>query len=238
MASTFCPNDYTRNQIAEALKWAREDRDTLTTVASKVTNLESSLEGTDENVSSLQSSVATINSSINKISTNLEKQEDILKQIIYRGSDNKLQMDPANVTVDSVTGFSAALEKGILSVVKTSSSLIGDNPKITITGISVSAGQWYLGLGESYDSTILLNNPVMGILYDGSSVVAYTNNNGISDMFTVVEGYEIENGTLEIEVSKAFTSDGFTLTLYIAHESIDKEDALPYFQSILDLGVE
>lgn len=198
---TFNPNSYGDTQIANALKYALEDHAAIP---------------------DMQSDIAANTGSVSALRTANSNLLDLIEQIIYRGSDNIIQLDPENMTV---TGdLTAALHSGILHIVKDSTST---NPVITITGLDIPAGTWYLGVPNSR-----LMPLIVATLYDGLDVVAMTNPlTSVSEPFTVDTA--ITGGSLEIEVDKMIVTDGLDITPYIADKELSA--AMPYFRPLTEV---
>ena len=197
----FNPNSYGDTQIANALKYALEDHDT---------------------VASQGSSIATLRSDCSIL-------YDLIAQVTYRGSDNKLQFDNPTVTVTG-DGLTATLNNGILHIEKTA-ALIGDNPVITITGVNVPAGTWRFGIPFSALIPIMFAT----LIDSEETVVQITGASGVSEEFTTSA---ITGGSIEIEVMRVYSTPegGTDFVLYTAESELSEKTAFPYFPSLREVS--
>lgn len=189
---TFNPNSYGDTQIANALKYALEDHGTVASQGNSITAL-------------IAASVWG---------------RDVIEQIIYRGSDNKLLLDQASAVTENIT---ATLINGILHTVK--SGVVSEGI-VTISGIDIPAGTWLFGL-----DTELTAFPIYAILKDdhGDSI-AITDLSGVSDEFTV--SADITGGSIEVYVD-TILSDERNIILWLSASK--PLHALPYFPSLLEV---
>lgn len=175
---------------------------------------------TESDFAALEARVAALEASI----------PDLISQIIYEGSANKMQFTSPTVTVTG-SGVTAALSNGVLHIVKESSSLVGDNPVITITGVNVPAGQWYFGI----PTKSLIPSIIAQLKDDQSADVAYTDETGVSERFFTSA---FSGGSIVLTVSKTYAtpSGGIDIIPYIAGTVLTGKTATPYFRPLVEVS--
>ena len=175
---------------------------------------------TDSQYEALEARVAALEATV----------PELIRQIIYEGSANKMQFSNPTVTVTG-SGVTATMTNGILHIVKESASLVGDNPVITITGVDVPAGQWYFGI-----PTKSLIPSIIALLKDDQSFdVAATDETGVSERFYTSA---FSGGSIILTVSKTYTtpSGGIDIIPYIAGSELTGNTATPYFKPLVEVS--
>lgn len=201
---TFNPNSYGDTQIANALKYALEDHAAIP---------------------EMQSDIAAHTSSISALRTANARLLDLLNQIIYRGSDNVLQLVDATVT--TTEGITATLTNGILHIVQ---DAVSDDQTVTLSGIDIPAGTWYFGLTSG--AIPLPLGIITAWLKDNLGNEIASTVEGASDPFTVDAA--ITGGSLEIETSSLLVTGGRDIILYLADKQLST--VMPYFPSLIEVS--
>jgi hypothetical protein len=212
----FNPNGYSEQEIADALKYATNDHLTV-----------------EQHSTQIQLLTTTIRDGIADLQENTI---DLFRQIIYKGSANKLHLEDATLTVPEVTGLTATLANGIITIRKTAATT--EDVTITLTGIALAAGEYYLSTGDSLNS----RNEILSMLvYDDndSYLTVVANNDDIGQDHTINLSTAIEDGKLEFVIDKSYASHVyFTVTPMFSPELFDKAFVMPYFQSLSEVSAD
>ena len=215
----FNPNGYSKQEIADALKYAVNDHLTVEQHSAQIQLLANQI---SNGISNLQ-----------------ENTIDLLRQIIYKGSANKLHLENATLTVPEVTGLTASLENGIITVRKT--AVTSEDVTITLTGIALAAGEYYLSTGDSLNS----RNEILSMLVyenDGSYLTTVSNTDDVSASHMAQISTAITSsgdGKLEIVIDKSYTSHVyFAVTPMFSETIFDKAFAMPYFKSLSEVSAD
>lgn len=210
---TFNPNGYTKQKIADTLRDATNDHLTV-----------------EQHTSLIQLLASQIGNGLKKLQENTL---DILTQIIYKGSANKLHLENATLTVPSVSGVSASMESGVITVRKTQET--ADDVTLTLTGIEVAAGTYFLSTGDTLDSKDEIF--LMYIYDDNDDLQAVISNTDDIVGHALTLNSAITNGKIEITIDKDYASYVyFNVTPVFSVSIFDKAFALPNFPSLLEVN--
>lgn len=212
----FNPYGYTKQQIADALKNAINDHLTVEQQATQIQLLATQIR---DGIADLQ-----------------ENTIDLFRQIIYKGSANKLHLENAALTVPEVTGLTATLENGIITIRKTAET--AEDVTITLTGIALAAGSYYISTGDSLNS----RNDILSMLVYGdndSYQTVVANTDDIGQDHTLDLNSAITDGKLEFVIDKSYASHlYFTVTPMFSPELFGKAFVMPYFQSLSEVSAD
>lgn len=234
--ATFNPNGYNRTEIAKALENGLKVPEGIEGVPERLTTVEEVVAGLPDGIAQLQNAVGTLNTTvaehdteINTAESNIQKIFDLFDQVIYRGSDNKLQLDESNMTIEG-TGLTATFSNGVLTITK-STTIVGDDPYISFTGVTIPAGTWYLGVPK--DGGLIIS--WYAELKDSYGyTIAYTGNDGHSEEFTIAQDYT--DCTLNISVYKVAAFSEKKLVPYLSSVILNKDTSMPYFKSLIEVS--
>ena len=225
----FNPNGYSKQEIADALKYAVNDHLTVEQHSAQIQLLANQI---SNGISNLQ-----------------ENTIDLLRQIIYKGSANKLHLENATLTVPEVPGpdpeepevlgLTATLEDGIVTIRKIVET--SEDVTITLSGIELAAGEYYLSTGDSLNN----RNEILSMLVyenDGSYLTTVSNNDDVSASHMAQISTAITSsgdGKLEIVIDKSYTSHVyFAVTPMFSETIFDKAFAMPYFKSLSEVSAD
>lgn len=219
MAETFNPNGYSAAQIAKALEYASDDHDAVQRYAEQLQLLAGMIGECKGDTQQLQNDVI-----------------NLLKQIIYKGSANKLHLETATITVPSVAGLSADLSHGVIKFRKT--DITADDVTIVLEGAALEAGEYYLSVGDTLDSS----DDVIGMyIYDDNDefLTFATNTDDVGVGHTLSLSSAITHGKIEFKIDKSYASHVyFEVTPMFSTELFDKAFVMPYFQSLSEVSAD
>lgn len=234
MATTFNPNGYSRSEIEDALKGGMDYRDSKEEIATVLTNIQTNLSGLDDEVDNIGMTVEQntahiqlIYSEVGRVKNNIQTLFDLLSQIVYRGSDNKLQLDESNMTVEG-TGLTATFSDGVLTITK-ETTIVGDDPYISFTGITIPAGSWYIGVPKDGDDVWYAE-----LKDSNDNIMANTGSDDHSEKFTIAIDYT--DCTLNIGVYKVAAFSEKKLIPYLSSVILNKDTSMPYFKSLIEVS--
>ena len=209
---TFNPNGYTKQEIADALRYATNDHLTV-----------------EQHSSLIQLLSSQISNGLKKLQENTI---DVLTQIIYKGSANKLHLENATLTVPSVSGVSASMENGVITARKT--DVTSDNVTLTITGFTLAAGTYFISIGDTLNSDDDIC--IMYVYDDNDALIAIVSNtDGVNVGTNIIS--DITNGKIEITIDKDYASHVYFSTTPMFSETLfDKSFVMPYFPSLLEVN--
>ena len=242
MATTFNPNGYNRTQIEQALQggmyYAQERSDINTSLSEfdefRVATQDAYLDlsgNLSEHKASNVTSFATVDSQ-------MENVKDILFQIVYRGSNNRLDLTSATLTVGA--GATGSIENGVLTLRKT--AVTDADVTITISGFKLDGGSgvsYYVNTGDDLNS----ENEIIEMHVYGDEVnndrnpITITSNNDSMLYYNVSISSNINSGLIEIMIDKDYASSVyFHVIPTFAKKLYRKEFSMPYFKSIAEVS--
>ena len=222
---TFNPEGYSKQEIADALKYATNDHETV-----------------EQHAAMIQLLSNQISNGLSKLQENTI---DIMQQIAYKGSANRLHLENATLTVPEVPGpnpeenpevlgLTATLEDGIVTIRKIVET--AEDVTITVSGIKLAAGGYYMSVGDSLNS----RDDIISMLAYGNNdeyIAVVTNTDDISVTHYVTISSDITNGKLEFVIDKDYVSHVyFTVTPMFSETIFDKAFVMPYFKSLSEVS--
>lgn len=210
----FNPNGYTKQEIADALKYATNDHETV-----------------EQHAAMIQLLANQISNGLSKLQENTI---DIMQQIAYKGSANSLHLENATLTVPEVTGVNASMENGVITARKT--DVTSDNVTLTITGFTLAAGSYFISIGDTLNSD---DDICIMYVYDDNdaliAIVSNTDDVGVGHSTTLSS--DITNGKIELELDKTYASHVYFSTTPMFSETLfDKSFVMPYFPSLIEVN--
>jgi hypothetical protein len=243
MATTFNPHNYSRSDFEAALSGGKdyyEDKrgilDSLSTINGTVASLQKSVGDVSSDLAlhkqSNDSNFSTVNSKISSI-------KDLLDQVIYKGSNNRIDLTGATISTVS-SDVTASLSGGILTFRKTSTT--SSDSSIVITGVAIEAGSYYVSTGDNLNSDDEIVS--MSILDHSGTAVGYpvSNTDDMIDHYVTIaemapgEGETDTTGSIEITIDKDFSSHVYYRMIPVCAVDIyDKEFSTPKFSAITEV---
>lgn len=226
---TFCPDDTDREGLGTAIhnaKFIPNLTAQLSAIGAEITtNINPALTSVKTEVLNARGSYDTLDARLSAMQSKCSGLLDLIEQVIYRGSDNVLQL--SNAAVTATAGITATLKNGILHIVQ---DAVSEGQTVTLSGIDISAGTWYFGL--SAGAIPLPAGLITAWLKDdlGSDIASTVE--GASEPFTVSES--ITGGSIEVDVSEMLVTDGTDIILYLADKQLGT--AVPYFPSLIEVS--
>lgn len=242
MATTFNPLNYSRSDFEAALTGGKnyyEDKrgilDSLSTINGTVASLQESVGDISSDLAlhkqSNDSNFSTVNSKISSI-------KDLLDQVIYKGSNNRIDLTGATVSTVS-SDVTATLSGGVLTFRKASVS--SSDSSIVITGVAIEAGSYYVSTGDNLNSDDEI--VFMSILDHSGTAVGYPvcNTDDMTDHYVTIDttmapGETDTTGSIEITIDKDFSSHVYYKLIPVCAVDIyDKEFSTPKFSAITEV---
>ena len=246
MASTFNPNEFTRSDFEMALSggknyWSDKGNivdplvSTVSAMSETVTNTALSLEiltsNFDQHVYDNGVSFSEVNAKINE---KFEALRELIEEIIYKGSNN--QLDLSNSTFSVVpSDVDVTYDNGVITFTKPSTTQ--DPWVITISGVAIEAGTYYMSTGDDLGTTHgMIQAMVMNLYDDNDDRVAgpiYNNESMASCSFTL--SADVTDGSIQIDIlSDYWDSEQIPRRIVptMAKYVYDKEFSMPKFSPL------
>ena len=240
--STFCPNNYNKTQIAEALKRGYDSSSLISGVDTRVTSIEDWKTNTAAPaISSLQSGVGTLSTSVTNLTRKVDNNDadiiDILNQIVWKGSINVLDLSSSELTIDTQSDdFEATIKNGVIIAKKRATTSV--DMQFTLDNLVIDAGDYYACIGDNLGSSS--NIYQMAIYDDNDTIIAlFSNNDGssVSDRGLTISN-NITDGKIVFTLDKNYASNTYFQTIPIISETnnFDKDFIMPYFKPLAEVS--
>lgn len=242
MASTFNPNEFTRSDFEMALDGGKKywsDKVNIVdpmastvsamsqTVAEISTSLETLTGNFDQHVYDNGVSFSEVNTKINE---KFEALRELIEEIIYKGSNN--QLDLSNSTFSVVpSDVDVTFDNGVITFTKASTTQ--DPWVITISGIAIEAGTYYMSTGDDLGTS---RGMVMNLYDDNGDRVAgaiYNDEPMASCSFTL--SADVTDGSIQIGIQSGYWDPEqlpHRIVPTMAKYVYDKEFSMPKFSPL------
>lgn len=242
MATTFNPNNYSRSQIEDALKGGMDYYGDKSGIDTALSAMETSINDIGYTLTATgneltrheESSADTFNYIIRKIAAI----QDLFDQVIYKGSNNRLDLSSATITEVS-SDITATLSNGVLTVRKP--SVTQADCSIVISGVKIEAGEYYICTGDDLDSEDQIFS--MTIKDHSGEAIHYPVYNNDDDMsihyaeFPSMQSGETDTtGSIVIYINKDYYNHVyFHIIPTCAITPYDKSFSSPRFPSLMEV---
>ena len=238
MATTFNPNDYSRNDFVAALKGGMDFYTNGAQIKSDVDDWKSNKPQIFGMFRTLGSEITDTKNDceadISAVDAKAVANKDLIRQIVYEGSNNRLDLTASTITSAS-EDVTATLERGVLSVVKSTTG--NSDSLIVINNVAIAAGMYFIGTGDNLDPDVEVISMVIKNSDDEQEVLVFNDwNLAQYSMPTMSDGDTDTRGTIEIQINKNFASnDPIIIIPTCARKTYDNKYALPYFKAITEV---
>ena len=235
--STFCPNNMNETRISQALLNAENAPGQISNIDTRLTEVENWKRDTaDPGLGQLSTNVYALSTSLSNLATRLDNTDSdiysLLDQIIWRGSINALSLEGTTFTYSSATGFTARIRNGIIMARK--SEVTTTAVTMTIEGIAMLAGEYYVAIGGNLQSTEQIYTMQ---LYDDNNTLIGTYTNTDEEYPMLVRTEEITNGKIILTLNKTVVNtDIKTVPMFSITSEFDKNHIIPYFKPLVEVS--
>jgi hypothetical protein len=240
MATTFNPLDFNRADFNTALGGGRDYAAKQGAIDSDIASLKTSMTDATATINSILNDVqqhkASNVTSFNKVDDDFSSVKDILEQIIYKGSNNQIDLSGATLSF-SPSGIDdyLSIDNGVITFIKPAAS--ETDWEITVSGFTLATGGYYKCTGDDIPSDA--GEVVDMQFWDGPKGspsdwlgVSVKNTDDMSGFYYEVEN-AVSNGDIVITIDKDYVTNVWRhLVPTFAKELYDKEWSLPKFSPL------
>lgn len=242
MATTFNPNGYSRNDFKDALSGGMDYHNEKETLQRQINTLNTNDAAQNGYITELQTAltqhISSNEASFTKVNNSFDEITDIFSQIIYKGSNNRLDLSGATMTL-SPSGINVQIENGVIKFQK--SSVTESDWVITLSGFALEAGEFYGSTGD--DIPISAGNVVEMTLYNGPSGDSGTtwfcktvNTDVIGVTTAMALSSAVSNGDAVIVIDKDYHDTVRHILIPTAAKDVyDKSFSMPKFPAISEV---